>query len=196
MQTAAMRYHTQMDCVFVDAPWKSLGPPDDGIAMFYPGRKYFEWFYKDVDSTSLNENETLRQSMQLLVNFFYENGPFDGILGFSQGAAMATRLARSLLSSQQQQRDEKIIKFLVLIGGVTPIEIESGVKSGEFSILEIPSLHIQGFEDPFLDHSKRLETLFADNSTTIIEHQEGHNIPSIRTNVYQKISDFLQSNSA
>jgi hypothetical protein len=41
MQTAAMRYHTLMDCVLLEAPFQAVGPPDEGIAMFYPDRMYY-----------------------------------------------------------------------------------------------------------------------------------------------------------
>jgi hypothetical protein len=45
--------------------------------------------------------------------------------------------------------------------------------------------------DPLLSDSKKLFDLYSDKSRNILTHEEGHNIPSIRTNLYPKIQDFL-----
>ena len=58
--------------------------------------------------------------------------------------------------------------------------------------LAFPSLHIMGEIDPLLPDSLLLEELYADNTNRhTLKHSEGHNIPSIRTNLYPKIEDFL-----
>lgn len=43
MQTAAFRGHIRMEYVFIDAPFPASGPPDEGIALFYPKNPYYEW---------------------------------------------------------------------------------------------------------------------------------------------------------
>lgn len=45
--------------------------------------------------------------------------------------------------------------------------------------------------DPLLPDSKILFDLYSTTSRNILMHEEGHNIPSIRTNLYPKINDFL-----
>ena len=35
--------------VFLDAPYPARGDPVPGIAMFYPDRPYYEWFYRTAD---------------------------------------------------------------------------------------------------------------------------------------------------
>jgi hypothetical protein len=52
-------------------------------------------------------------------------------------------------------------------------------------------MHIMGDIDPLLSDSKQLFDLYSDKSRNILTHEEGHNIPSIRTNLYPKIQDFL-----
>ena len=37
--------------VFLDAPYPARGNPVPGIAMFYPDRPYYEWFYRTADET-------------------------------------------------------------------------------------------------------------------------------------------------
>ncbi|TKY52324.1 Rhodanese domain-containing protein 6 [Spatholobus suberectus] len=53
-------------------------------------------------------------SLSHLKNVFSQEGPFDGILGFSQGAAMA-----ALVSAQQEKlKGEMDFKFVVLCSGL------------------------------------------------------------------------------
>ena len=41
---SAFRANIDFEYVFIDAPFVALGPPDNGIATFYPNRPYYEWF--------------------------------------------------------------------------------------------------------------------------------------------------------
>ena len=90
MQTAALRYHTNMDAVLLTAPYPAEGPPDTGIAEFYKLFVYFEWLYKRVDHS---DGETKSENILLgpetsgcqIVEYVNERGPFDEILGFFQG---------------------------------------------------------------------------------------------------------------
>ena len=116
MQMSAFRYNTEIDCSFMDGPHPCRGEPDTGIAMVYPNETYFEWY---------NNTETVHEieiSIQAIIAYMVEHGPYDGILGFSQGAAMATRIAH--LQSNKDKRLAKVrpLKFFVLIGGVNPSE--------------------------------------------------------------------------
>lgn len=110
MQMAAFRYHIPANYTFLTAPFEAEGEPDPGIAEFYNGYKYYEWYYKrketvavDIDKQedsnesssspiqrSNNQNSWsqylgLESSLDKIIEFVRANGPFDGILGFSQG---------------------------------------------------------------------------------------------------------------
>jgi Serine hydrolase (FSH1) len=128
MQMAAFKYNVGLDTSFVTAPFPATGPPDPGIAMFYPNHDYFEWV------VSKETMEGLHTSMELIADYISQNGPFDAILGFSQGAAMATRVVLKRLGLDN-------IKCVLLVGGVPPAEIDHSVK------ISIPSLHIMGLAD-------------------------------------------------
>ena len=116
MQTAAMQYHTPLEYHFVTAPHAAEGPPDSGIGIYYPNHTYFEWYLKSMSNDG--HYAGLDESMKLVLSTLIQEGPFDGILGFSQGAAMATRLARL-----QHSTDQKLFSFLILIGGVPPLDV-------------------------------------------------------------------------
>ena len=125
MQTAAMQFHTPLEYSFVDAPFPAEGPPDEGIATYYPNKPYFEWFKKRP--TQIPPYEGIDESVALVVDYLKKNGPFEGIMGFSQGAAMATRLAYLQEKGDKSFEGLSLFKFVILIGGVPPIEISEKV---------------------------------------------------------------------
>ena len=58
--------------VFLDAPYPARGDPVPGIAMFYPDRPYYEWFYRTEDGTGYEGNLRLPfLSCLLSQNSFY-----------------------------------------------------------------------------------------------------------------------------
>ena len=121
MQSAAFRYHTGMEMVAVNAPWPADGPPDPLIGQIYSNQAYFQWYYRyDDEKGAPVRFEGVEQSIDALVGHFKEYGPFDGILGFSQGAAMTTLLTDKLLQDQSIANKPK---FALLIGGIQPMEI-------------------------------------------------------------------------
>lgn len=120
MQTAAIQYHTPMHYVFVNAPYPANGLPDPGIATFYPNYAYFEWFLRGDDGSYVG----LQDSLDFLVKYLKENGPFDGILGFSQGASMVTRLVHMQHNMHESFGGRTLFQFAILMGAVPPEDIQ------------------------------------------------------------------------
>jgi hypothetical protein len=107
-QTSAMRHHTKMNAVFLDAPYRATGEPDPGVLTFYPNLDYYEWYTSNDYS---NVKVGIDKIMQML-----DSQSFDAILGFSQGAQMATIVATLL---ERKNTNDKI-KGIICIGGVAP----------------------------------------------------------------------------
>jgi predicted esterase len=135
MQMASLQANTTMDCVFIDAPFPGRGDPDKGIALFYPDHPYYEWFYRakksDANESSASNlkasdiYENLEESIKFLKNHIESNGPYDGLLGFSQGASMVTRLVRIQEDAMKSELNSSVslkhsFKYVILIGGVPP----------------------------------------------------------------------------
>ncbi|XP_020222166.1 rhodanese-like domain-containing protein 6 [Cajanus cajan] len=125
-------------------------------------------------------------SLSHLKNVFSQEGPFDGILGFSQGAAMA-----ALVSAQEAKlKGEMDFKFVVLCSGFA-----LRMKEMECGPIKCPSLHIFGNEhgkDRQIANqaSKELASLYDSDCSVIVEHDCGHIIPT-RSPYIDEIKDFL-----
>lgn len=118
---------------------------------------------------------------------FAEAGPFDGVLGFSQGAAMA-----ALLSSLQPKLKGQIdFRFVILCSGfvVNMTEFPQGS-------IDIPSLHVfgndTGSKDRQIDSqaSRHLSSVFEVGCSVIVEHGFGHIIPT-QSPYIDTMRDFL-----
>lgn len=125
-------------------------------------------------------------SLEYLQNFVHKEGPFDGILGFSQGAAMV-----ALVCAQQRVLDISMnFRFAILCSGFA-------LKSAncEEGSINCPSLHIFGNSqgnDRQIDNraSRELSSLFDTGCSKIIEHEFGHIIPT-RSPYIDEIKEYL-----
>lgn len=182
------------ELVFIDAPhelqfiYQTTETPPPGAC-----NKKFAWLVSpDFDKPSgtgwkeaqckfdplqyQNQTEGFERSLSYLKNAFAEKGPFDGILGFSQGAAMAA----AVCGKQEQLLGEIDFRFCVLCSGFTPLPLLEKKEQGS---IKCPSLHIFGSQ-PGNDRqivtraSSDLAGLFDDGCATIIEHDFGHIIPT------------------
>jgi Serine hydrolase (FSH1) len=86
-----------------------------------------------------------------------------------------------------------ILHHMKLFLNRTLQELADNISSVE-PLFRIPSLHIMGQEDPLLPENLILESLYAAIPERVtLSHIEGHNIPSIRTNIYPQIQKFIES---
>ena len=123
----------------------------------------------------------LLQAHEYLDEIVEEDGPFEGILGFSQGAEVAA----SLLLYQGQ--DVKF-KFAVFIGGTPPFDV-SALASGKDSKpvkmcadthtarIRIPTAHVIGRSDAYREFSKALLGLCDPREVKVYDHKGAHVVP-------------------
>ncbi|KZV43675.1 rhodanese-like domain-containing protein 6-like [Dorcoceras hygrometricum] len=149
-----------------------------------------EWKMANVPFDPLQygqQTKGFEKSFNYLKTLFSQAGPFDGILGFSQGAAMAALVS----ANEGMFKGEIDFRFVILCSGFA---VNMGANA-EGSIT-CPSLHIFGSKegnDRQIDcqASKHLASLFDKSCCAIIEHDLGHIIPT-RSPYIDDIKDFLR----
>eukprot|EP01066_Platyproteum_vivax_P010002 Platyproteum_vivax@DN4447_c0_g1_i1.p1 len=131
----------------VNGPYEALTSAKD-VVSFWPNMKYYTWWY-------FNENEMrydgLSESLDRLAHILALDGPFDGIVGFSQGGMMASILA--ILRQREDFRFAHQFKFVVTIASVMAHDVEvreaaEGIRP--ISPFDLPSFHFCGVRDPML----------------------------------------------
>lgn len=126
------------------------------------------------------------KSLAYLKEVVSKDGPFDGILGFSQGAAMAASVA----AQQMSLKGEIDFRFVILCSGFSV-----NLADNEENSIKCPSLHIFGSDHGkdtqiAFDASRSLASLFEEGCCVVIEHDYGHIIPT-RSPYIDTIKDFL-----
>ncbi|KAE8149581.1 serine hydrolase FSH [Aspergillus avenaceus] len=134
--------------------------------------------------TQVNSHEGLLSAKHAVADVLDEIDRLgiQGLIGYSEGAGIAA----SVLQEEQRRQAESgripRIKCAVFIGGWPPIDIRkthyvfpTGDEDEDW--ITVPTCHVIGAEDVFLDGSKMLyEVCNADNSE-LFDHGGGHVIP-------------------
>ena len=151
------------------------------IKAYYPLQdEYYQYF----DSTSA---PSLSLALAQLERYIQEEGPFDGVLGFSQGATLAaTYLAR--LSLDYPSRSLPFRCAIFFCGGI-PFDSEA-LKLGDMvlvdpgttgPILGLSTANIWGRNDIIWPGSSEVLCELCDNEyKNVYIHDEGHSIPGPR----------------
>jgi len=190
-RTGALRklLKSTVDFVFTSAP--HVIPEENNLKRSPEQREKGWWFSRpDQSYNALDETDIItgyEESLQLVVHVINSEGPFDGILGFSQGAAFLSLLC------QLQQDNPKLFgpcgfKFAIFISG-----FKSLVKphnSCYTAAIQLSSFHIIGTGDQVIpvQSSKMLSQHFS--SPVNYLHQGGHYIPA-STELREQMKTFL-----
>ncbi|KAF8018511.1 hypothetical protein BT93_H3403 [Corymbia citriodora subsp. variegata] len=177
----------KLDLVYLDAPYPSVGKSSvEGI--FDP--PYFEWFQANQDFT---EYENFEECIAFIEDFMVKNGPFDGLLGFSQGAVLAAALPGMQAEGLVLTKVPKV-KFLILISGGKLGGSKYGappLAANAFSSpVNCPSLHLIGENDFQKPESIDLLDSFVD--PMVVHHPEKHTIPSLDDQSLEVVNNFIE----
>lgn len=182
-----------VELVFVDAPNLASGRPPSDVAANFPSRPYYEWFTTQGAEDNLKDfvltYNGLEASEEFVQKVIQEQGPFDGLIGFSQGAVMAAAMAAMQRAGTVLQGAPPL-RFICLFGAAFsdhPRHLEAFVKGR----VEIPTVHVIGHKDFIRKHSVNLVRQFA--SPVVIFHPRGHVIPHLEGPQLAVLRAFFQS---
>ncbi|XP_038702402.1 esterase OVCA2-like [Tripterygium wilfordii] len=133
----------RLDLHFLNAPFPAEGKSGhEGI--FDP--PYFEWFQANED---YSEYRNFEECVAYIEHYTMKHGPFDGFLGFSQGALLTAALPGMQLHGVTLTKVPRI-KFVIVISGGklggSKFGLPEMAASAFSSLIECPSLHIMGID--------------------------------------------------
>ena len=94
---------------------------DPEVASFYPGA-YF--CYYDLPTPNL-----VRQAHEFVREVMEEDGPFDGVIGFSQGAALASSM---MLQHAKSNPLDDLFKLAIFAGASLPYNLDDATRLSEY----------------------------------------------------------------
>nr|A0A348HAY8.1 RecName: Full=Hydrolase phiM; AltName: Full=Phomoidride biosynthesis cluster protein M [fungal sp. ATCC 74256]BBG28510.1 putative DUF341 family protein [fungal sp. ATCC 74256] len=164
----------------------------------------FEWLEGTIPTEAgpgvsgvFEDEQSIREACEDLEDYLEENGPYDGILGFSQGS---TLLAEFLCDfARRNPGNEPPCRCAIFMNGIPPYRMGDDEKPIiDYGLLEhfpsIPTLHVVGKKDFVYEYSTILQASTASAWATLIAHEKGHEI-SNDTRIVQKINSAFEQMS-
>ncbi|KAI0867636.1 serine hydrolase FSH [Hypoxylon argillaceum] len=145
-------------------------PPGPGVLPFFEGMEPYKRWLTDFDA----HDEIPWPDLEKLVEVFNSNGPFVGIIGFSQGAKAATHLIRWLEQRGQQ------LDFLALFAGTVPRRLDYGTERWDALIkptIITRSIHVIGDDDEWRGESEGLMEHYDKFSRSLLRFKGAHHMP-------------------
>ncbi|KAM0952565.1 putative serine hydrolase FSH, alpha/Beta hydrolase [Dioscorea sansibarensis] len=160
---------SRFDFCFPDGPWPATGK-SEVEALFPP--PYYEWYQYNKDFTVYNR---LDECLVYIEDLLIKHGPFDGILGFSQGSILAAAVTAMQIKGTSSKKFPKV-KFVVTMSGArfTVPEVAERIYPDKITC---PSVQFLGDIDFLKGEGELLAQTFVD--PVIIHHPKGHTIPRL-----------------
>jgi predicted esterase len=181
--------------VYLDAPNLARGPTDPVVELHHANdAPFYEWWDVlpaevdyDVETKWTYMLQHHEETLEFVAAKMKEHGPFDVVVGFSQGAVLLTLLSMLYV----QNHGERLWKVCVCAGGV-PVRGAQfrhlfETPDGRNLLVPFPSIHMVGENDPLKDESIELADMFDSHCTAyptsplrkmVVYHDGGHKFPS------------------
>ncbi|KAJ7750452.1 FSH1-domain-containing protein, partial [Mycena maculata] len=190
-----------IELVFVDAP-HILSPVDHPGAVIsdssmtlngHLARAWWRFLYDMRDAS------TIVESFRNIQTVLETQGPFQGILGFSQGAAFASMILGYMeypdfMPHLLSKVNHPPFEFAVMISGF----LAPGIAYKSFPLppmIHTPSLHIIGFNDTMVSPEQSIQLSSHFDNPRVEIHEGGHFIP--RKHTWRRfLCDYLSSQAS
>ena len=189
-----------LSITYLNGPNVASKAADPSLEKLIDG-PFYEWW--DANETPSGEQlyDGMPEAVAHVQAHISECGPYDLLIGFSQGAMLATILTSLLEKPEHVGRPPfesmggtvatEPWKLCVLVGGMEPRDHRlAELLSGE--PLQTPSVHMRGEKDKLFELGARLMGRYSDEGGRRlgIIHAGGHAFPRGREGEYEKLRDF------
>ena len=165
-------YEETCEFIAVDAPNRASGPVSEEVTRFFgESTERFEWWNATrVDGTETRSYAGLEESLRAIERACERDGPFDGILGFSQGATLA---AIALATPRMRER----FGFGIFVSGMKSRAAETATLA--YDAVTVPTLHVIGRKDRVMPvgMSEGLFEAMTSSARMRATHGGGHVVP-------------------
>lgn len=178
--------------VCINGTHETMSPTEANVAKIVGNGPYYQWWRFNEKQTPI-VYEGLNESLDYISNMLSQddNGGFDGLLGFSQGGAMASYIGCKLQNEDTSFKGKT--RFIMCIGAFVPRDQDMRCHMENSAPITIPSLHVYGTNDFVYKSGVELATKMYLNAE-IIEHDKGHLVPSVKDpTVANSVRKFLLS---
>ncbi|GMM33931.1 putative serine hydrolase [Saccharomycopsis crataegensis] len=178
-----------LELYYADAPIE-LKPEDNGSEVI-SAIKLRAWWITECQNGQKSFDIT--QAITSIKEIIIKEGPFVGIIGFSQGAALAQMIVNNI---NEWGNGDTTLKFSIFVSGFamkeSMVDKHQEVLNNKISL---PSMMVIGELDTVISNERSLE--FVKNNTEpgtniVVSHQGAHIFPSSNT-MMKKISEWIST---
>lgn len=172
--------------LFPDTPTRSLPvaltqpSPHNAVGPRPPEEQPKGWWFSEAEADVFSALEDpavcrgLEEALGAVAQALNKLGPFDGLLGFSQGAALA-----ALVCALGHVGDPRfpLPRFAILVSGFCPrgLGLKEPFQRGPLSL---PSLHVFGDTDRVIPSQESMQLASRFSGAITLAHSGGHFIPA------------------
>jgi hypothetical protein len=178
-----------LELCFVDAPVET--ETHDTVKEFYdkPCYRNFHWAPSPIPF----DMQQVRDAYKFWYKVIEEQGPFDGVMGFSQGSVISVALLLHHAEEHPEAPPTDLFRFAILFS--CPYlpwpEPGTGPEDIDWGRIQTPSLHICGKADEEWGEAA-LYTFWEnceEGTATLYQHSDGHTIPKDKASVDKIIGE-------
>ncbi|PQE28374.1 putative FSH2 Serine hydrolase that localizes to both the nucleus and cytoplasm protein [Rutstroemia sp. NJR-2017a BBW] len=152
------------------------------VRDFPEGRNAEDAIRELIRNGSVDVQSSIRAALKAVYEVIEEEGPFDGVIAYSEGSIVAGSLILDEAVRFEREGRKPQIKMAIFFGGWPPIsaETETGqaVLMDESDLfIDIPTCHVVGSKDPFLLGSMALFNVCNGDLAEMFDHGKGHMLP-------------------
>lgn len=131
-----------------------------------------------------NSPESVLKAVTDFDNFIRDDGPYDGVITFSQAATVVGTWM--VHQAKQSKLSESGFKCAVFLSAATPAVNYEALLGGHLvevnntevaGIIDIPTAHVWGTEDQWADVATRFSDICKSDVRSIFMHPGGHEVP-------------------
>ena len=133
----------------------------------------------DATGSLVFNTEGYAQDIDWLNKLLESEGPFDAVLGFSLGAAVAATLLVDNIRKSRDSGVPSMFKMAIFMCGSPPFDLEhSGLLLADTAgqVFQLPTVHVIGSADPLIDFALALYNLCDQDVAEIFDHGRGHQL--------------------
>ena len=150
------------------------------IPRYFTPEQKFHHLRHVFESKRLEGTAATQEAIDRIYRIVDQEGPFDGILGNSEGATIAATFLIDYLQKIARNERQPGLRCAVFMSGSAPFTADGKdvlLADEQGQIITVPTCHIIGWNDSVIDNAIALYHLCEEESATIVDHGKGHMVP-------------------
>ncbi|KAH7199374.1 serine hydrolase FSH [Fusarium oxysporum] len=139
---------------------------------------FYQWYLWD-HLQKIPPAQTATNAIDNVLDIIADEGPFDGVVCFSQGAAITASVLAHYSKKNPLEPQTNLFKFAMFICGSKPFTYDGMNRIDQCGkpVVQIPTAHVVGKKDQWYKESLGLFALCDAHSAKIYDHGQGHSLP-------------------